>query len=341
MSFDQPQWIFVGFAASSLVILFAGVALAGTADRLADRTGMGEALVGGLLLGAATSLAGLVTSVNAAWDGFAELAISNAAGGIAGQTVFLVAADIAYRRGNLEHAAASLENLIQGTVLIAALSLCFFAIAYPEPAVFGVHPVSVVIALVYLLGLHTAHRARGDPGWRPKLTAETRQDEPEVDAHRHSLTRLLTLFVVLALVTAAAGYVLSRAAEGAIEVFGWSESVVGAFATALLTSLPELVTTLAAVRRGALTLAVGGIIGGNSFDTLFLAASDAAYREGSIYAAIGPSQTFVIALALFMAAILLMGLLRRQKEGPGRLGFETVLMLLAYLGGGAVLIGMG
>jgi cation:H+ antiporter len=43
----------------------------------------------------------------------------------------------------------------------------------------------------------------------------------------------------------------------------------------------ELVTTIAAVRRGALQLAVGGIIGGNTFDTLFLTAADVSYREGS------------------------------------------------------------
>ena len=50
--------------------------------------------------------------------------------------------------------------------------------------------------------------------------------------------------------------------------------------TAVATSLPELVTTLAAVRRGAAQLAVGGIIGGNAFDVLFLSASDVAYRDG-------------------------------------------------------------
>lgn len=40
---------------------------------------------------------------------------------------------------------------------------------------------------------------------------------------------------------------------------------------------------MAAVRRGALTLAVGDILGGNCFDVLFISGSDVAYREGSIY----------------------------------------------------------
>jgi cation:H+ antiporter len=40
--------------------------------------------------------------------------------------------------------------------------------------------------------------------------------------------------------------------------------------TSTCTSIPELVTAVAAVRQGSLTLAVGGIVGGNAFDTLFM-----------------------------------------------------------------------
>ncbi|MFW5739202.1 MAG: hypothetical protein ACOC1F_02430 [Myxococcota bacterium] len=51
-----------------------------------------------------------------------------------------------------------------------------------------------------------------------------------------------------------------------------------------------------AVRRGALTLAVGGIIGGNSFDVLFVAFADVAYRDGSIYHAITDRRVFLLSL---------------------------------------------
>lgn len=86
------------------------------ADRLADKTGLGEAVVGALFLGGSTSLPGIVTSVTTAAGGHAELAISNAWGGIAAQTAFLGLADIVYPKANLEHAAASAANLSQGTL---------------------------------------------------------------------------------------------------------------------------------------------------------------------------------------------------------------------------------
>ncbi len=344
MDFLTPEsaWGVVGvFAAAAVVILFAGVRLSAVADKLADRTGLGEAVVGAVLLGAATSLSGLTTSVAAAWNGLPELAVSNAAGGIAAQTFFLAVADMTYRRANLEHAAASLQNLIQGTVLAGCLSLAILGTAMPDYAVLGVHPASLLLVAFYALGLWVTRRASDNPGWRANQTSETRQDDGEDESGDASTARLWGEFAGLALVTACAGFAVSRAAEGAIETFGLSPSIMGAFATAIVTSLPELVTTVAAVRRGALTLAVGGIIGGNAFDVLFLAASDAAYREGPIYAAVTERQTFVIALSLLMATVMVMGLLRREKQGPGGVGFETVVIAGIYVVGSAALIVAG
>jgi len=110
--------------------------------------------------------------------------------------------------------------------------------------------------------------------------------------------------------------------------------VVTALMTAVVTSLPELVTTLAAVRRGALQLAVGGIIGGNTFDVLFLTLSDIGYREGSLYHAIGLADLFWVIVGLSMTAVLLLGLIRRERSGPANIGWESVVMLLIY--GGAI-----
>ncbi|MFO7729475.1 MAG: hypothetical protein R6V86_01790, partial [Spirochaetia bacterium] len=106
------------FLAAVLIITLAGIKLSRSADIIADRTGLGEAVVGAVLLGAVTSLSGLTVTLLAAAQGLPQLAISNAFGGIAIQTVFLSIADISYRKANLEHAAASVENMTQGTLLI-------------------------------------------------------------------------------------------------------------------------------------------------------------------------------------------------------------------------------
>jgi cation:H+ antiporter len=301
------------------------------ADRLADRTGLGEALVGGVLLGAATSLSGSVVSVTAALDGRASLAFSNGIGGIAAQTAFLALADIIYRKVNLEHAAAELANVFQGTLLMLLLAVPLAAWALPEYTLFAVHPASVVLVGLYIIGVYASHRVREEPMWTPVRTRDTKPDEPdEPEAKDRSTWLLAARFLGLMAIMGMAGFCIARSAGVLIDRLELSATLTGALATAVVTSLPELVTTLAAVRRGALQLAVGGIIGGNTFDILFLTLSDVGYREGSIYHAVGKPDFLWLVVGLILTAILTMGQLYRQRHGPGGIGLESLGLIGIY-----------
>lgn len=324
--------LFGVFALAALAVILASIRATALADILADRTQIGEAMAGGLILGAATSLAGVVVSVNAAWSGDGSYAFSNAVGGIAAQTLFLAIADLLHRRANLEHAAAEPANLFQAVMLIVLLSMPLLAISGPDVAYFGVHPVSLALFLAYLAGVKLASSVREDPMWRPVRTSDTRHDEPEdTDEPQKSARGPAMSFIGLVAIMGLGGWVISQTGGVFIERFSLSSSLVGALVTAVVTSLPEFVTTLVAVRRGALQLAVGGIIGGNTFDTLFLVAADMAYRDGSIYHATQANDLYWLATGLLMTAVLLGGLILRQREGPGRIGIESVLMMGIYL----------
>jgi cation:H+ antiporter len=175
---------------------------------------------------------------------------------------------------------------------------------------------------------------RRGPTWQPHDTDRTRHDVPD-DADSRDAPRtpaLLAQFAVLSLGVGVAGWLIAKTGLQISDRTGLSESLVGALFTATTTSLPELVTTIAAVRRGALQLAVGGIIGGNTYDVLFLALSDIAYRDGSIYHAINPRAQFWIVLAILMTAVLLLGLLRREKHGFANIGFESATIIALYAG---------
>jgi cation:H+ antiporter len=334
-------YVVATFAAAAALIATAGVWMVSTADRLADRTGLGEAITGAVFLGICTSLSGTITSVTAAADGFAGLSVSNAVGGIAVQTFFLALADIYYREANLEHAAASATNLVQCVLLMALLSVPLIAMALPAVTLWQIHPASAVLVAAYLLGLRLAHSVQTKPLWGPARTAETRPDEPREPPGGRPLKILLTRFVMLAALLTVAGFIIARSGEALAIRTGLSQTLVGVLLTAVATSLPELVTTLAAVQRRALTLAVGGIIGGNTFDVLFLALSDGAYRGGSIYHAIGPAEQYVISLTLLLTAIVLLGLLRRETYGFANIGFESLLVIVVYGSGIAALFLIG
>jgi cation:H+ antiporter len=316
------------------VIGVAGVRLTRTAEVLARVTGLGELLTGALLIGFVTSLSGLVTSVTAAMDGHASLAVSNALGGIAAQTMFLAVADMLYPHANLEHAAASESNLLQGALLMVLLAMPLLALGLPGLSIGPVHPVSLLLVATYLFGLRLVAGARQRPMWLPRRTSATRLEDRAAAAEAPPELRALWLsFAVLALAVAGAGWAIARSAVVLSAAAGIGESVVGGVLTAVTTSLPELVVAVAAVRRGALALALGDILGGNAFDVLFLAASDFVYPGGSVYGFLNSGDIFWLALSLLMVGTLLLGLLRRERHGVANIGFESSIVLLLYFGG--------
>jgi len=151
------------FLMCAAIIAVAGTRITRVVDQLADRTGIGEAAAGAVLLGASTSLGGSVLSVTVAWNGHAELAVSNALGGIAVQTFFLAVADMVYRRANLEHAAASVPNMMQNGLLICLLALTLLAPYLPDVTIGGVYPVTPVLLAVYFYGLYLVRAASESP----------------------------------------------------------------------------------------------------------------------------------------------------------------------------------
>lgn len=74
------------------------------------------------------------------------------------------------------------------------------------------------------------------------------------------------------------------------------------------------------------------------FNALFIAASDVAYREGSIYNAITERSIFWMALVQMMTSVLLLGLLRREIRGSGGVGWESALLLGLWLAGAGLQI---
>ncbi|MEX0835544.1 MAG: hypothetical protein WD010_05605 [Nitriliruptor sp.] len=330
--------IALGVPAAVAAVVVAAAVIAGigprmvrVADRLADLTGLGEAFVGAVLLGATTSLPDIIATVVPAVNGLPDLAVGNALGGVLSQTAFLAVADLTYRRANLEHAAASVPNLVQATVLIALLGGVLALFSSPDVTLLGVHPGSLVLVAAYGFSLRLVNETTRDPMWHAVETRETRADVPEEDeVDRSELGPLLLRFAGMAAVLAGAGFALAIGGENLVAEAGLGEAAVGVFVTGLSSSLAELVVSIAAIRAGALTLAVANVIGGNTFDTLLVVVADVAYQDGSVYAAVGPETALVAAITITMTAIITLGLLRRERHGVGNIGTESALVLGLY-----------
>jgi cation:H+ antiporter len=227
---------------------------------------------------------------------------------------------------------------MQGVLLIGLLAFVIIGMSGPEFEVFRVHPFSFLLIIGYVVGSKLISRAKDKPMWSPRITIATVEDAPDDEnLKKLSLRKVTVTFIVSAIVVAIAGFMVAKTGITIADKTGLSESLVGVLLTAIATSFPELIVSISAVRRGALTLSVGNIIGGNSFDVLFIAFADIAYGKGSILHAITQNQVFIMGLTMLMTSTLIMGLLHREREGFGKIGWESLLIIILYFAGNAVL----
>ncbi|MHB0934787.1 MAG: sodium:calcium antiporter [Armatimonadota bacterium] len=332
---DWPLWLIIlAFIGAGIAITVVGTKLTRLADRLADRTHLGEAVMGVLFLGASTSLPEIAVTLTAAVNDYPQLAISNAVGGIAAQTTIIGTADLFYRKANLEHAAPSVSNMLIGTLLMLLLALVLMGADLPAWTILGIHPITILLVGAYLWGLLLAFRLGKDPLWKPRKTRLTQTDHPEpAPETRESLLRMWVVFTLLAVLLGATGWFVAHTGIALVQRTGLSETLVGGFLIAVTTSMPEFITAIAAVRIGALTLAISDVLGGNTFDAVIAGLADVAYRGGSVYHTMGMESRFLTSLAILLTAILLFGMLRREARGPGNIGMESMLIFIAYLAG--------
>ncbi|WP_055485302.1 sodium:calcium antiporter [Streptomyces sp. WMMB 322] len=324
-------WSVVALLSAGLLTVVCSIRLATLGDVLADRTGWGEAVFGAVLFGLVTSLSGIVMTGVSAADSEPQLAYSNAVGGIAAQTLAVVIADVFHRRANLEHATASLENILFGCLLTGLLGIALMASFSPQVTVLGGHPASAVLVLFYAGGLRLMHSSEL-PMWRPVRTQETVPDTPQPPGkdNERATGLLWAEFLAVALTVVLGGWAVTHAAEGIVSGTGLTPGLVGAGIMGVINALPETVTAIAAVRRGAVTLAIAAILGGNCLDVLNLVVGDIVYPGGSLYHAAGRDELFLTCGALVMTTIVLGGLLVRQRRGWFGLGFDGTLLIGIY-----------
>lgn len=331
-----PWWATGGlFLAAAVVVWVAGTRVAKDADLVARRYRFTSALVGMVLLGVVTSLPEIATTTSAARLGNGALAANNLLGGLALQMALLAVVDASGGGGTLQRLQGNPTALLQGSLLVLLLSLTAAAITVgDEVGIFGVGAWSAVLVVTYLAAVALV-RLRQKEGPRP---IEGPSAGPEGEPG--SSTRLLLSIAASSLAILVAGYVLARTGDTLAHTTTLGSAFVGGFLVAFATSLPELSTVTAAVRTGNVTLAVSNLLGTNLLEVGLLFVADLFYREGPILATLGGFSLFACAWAIAITVTFMIGLLVPAKRPYLRLTPTTVVLVLLYLGGAAILYGL-
>jgi len=126
---------------------------------------------------------------------------------------------------------------------------------------------------------------------------------------------------------------LVGSAEAIAATTGLGTGFIGLALLPLVTGMPELVSSITALRIGAFDLAVGNLFGSCVFNTFALALAGLLFQPGSIYAAISSGFSFVGLLGLILINIALLGTLARPERRIRRIEWDAILIIVVYVAG--------
>jgi cation:H+ antiporter len=313
-----------------LAVIFGLVLLVWSADRFVDGAaatarhfGMPPLLIGMVIVGFGTSAPEMVVSVLAASQGNPGLALGNAYGSnitnialILGLTALL--SPIAF------HSQVLRKEL---PILTAITALAAWQVW--DGAITRLDALVLLVVFAGVMGWSIWQ------GMQKKPDTLGSEMEHELEVHPLPLRRAVLWLVIGLLLLIVSSRILVWGAVAIAQGFGVSDLIIGLTIVAVGTSLPELASSLIAIRKGEHDIALGNVLGSNLFNTLAVVGLAGMIRPMSV----GPE--------VFSRDMLVMGLLTVSLfvigygfRGQGRINrFEGAFLLACYLGYGSYLAG--
>ena len=274
----------LGLALAAIGLLWKGAdGVVFAAIRVARRLDLSEIVIGATIVALGTSAPEIVVTLIAALNGHHDIAVSN----VVGSNIFNL--------GFILGGCAIFSVIPTGPTLVQRYALTLLAccvllsvLILPDLTLSRVEGLSMILILLAFL----AYMARTD--------GEVSEVE-EIPADKaRGLDGLLLLGSLAAVVGGA--YLLVSSAVSLAATFGMSEWAIGVSVVAAGTSLPELATSIAAVRRGRTALMAGTLIGSDLFNVLGVLGLAALIHPMTIV----PMATPNILMMTVMVAVLLL-----------------------------------
>lgn len=330
---SAPLWLSgLIFIAAAAVVWMAGTRLTHALDAIALKTGLGEAFVGMLLLGGITSLPEVANVLTASAGGVPALAVNNLLGSAAINILLLALVDAVIGREALTSVVAAPATMMMGALCMLVLALVAVAVTVGDVAVLGVGLWSVAICLVSIGSFALAASYGKRAPWVVKEGSDEGgcREEAASDA---SLRRLVLVAAVTGGLIFAAGYTLSEVGDVLAERTGLGTGFVGFLLIGLATSMPELSSISTALRIRRYEMAFGQVLGTNFVNLSLILLADVAYRGGPVVGELGDFEVFSALLGLILIGVFQVGLLERRNPVVLRAGYDSMAVILLFLGG--------
>jgi len=296
--------VWLKFVFCVLVIFFSGRAVAKYGDIIALRTGLGRVWIGVVLLALVTSLPELFTGISAiTLVGAPDLTIGNLFGANAFNLLNLALLDIVYRYGSLLGTASPVHRLTgwfsMALVAIAAVSI-FISSRFFDMGIGWIGWYTPVIILLYLFFMWQIFRSQQRQPARPLI------EQPDYGGI--PMSRVYLYFAIAAAFIIGAGTWLAIIGDEIATITGWGESFIGSLLIGFSTTLPEITVSFAALRLGAVDMAVANMIGSNLFNMTIIPIDDLLYAPGPVLASVSMNHLLTASIVVVMTGVFIAGL---------------------------------
>ena len=330
---DDLAIALVVFVVTAAAVIFFGTKLAVYGDALASLTGWGRLFVGSLLLAAATSLPELSTNISAVRldPPNPELSLGDILG--SNMLNMLILAMVALAFGGkrfLQRVAPEQGYLIVVAAVMTGSAVIFGAVRMNVES-WQVGLSSLVLLVLFVLGMRWVYLNR------PKES----EHDSEGDNPGMSLRKAWLMFGLVSAGVVVAGIFLAWSTDQIAGITGVASSTLGILVVSLVTSMPEVATTIAAARIGAADLGVAGLFGSCAFNVSILFYADIFYRDGILVNQTEPAHFVAggVAIGLILASMVLILGRNRIKRMVAAAGLAV--MALVYIAGAASVITLG
>ncbi len=317
------------FLFCSALIVFCGTNLSRYGDVIAEKTGLGRAWIGLILMAGVTSLPELITGVSSvAFAGVPDIALGDVMGSCVLNLSLIALMDMLHGPKPI-FSRAEHSHILSAGFGVILMGIATFSVA----AATGIPSVGQIsLSTPLIIGLYAL-------SMRSVFLFQKRQAAPHIGAiapalqYGHISTKEASIkYGLNALVIVAAATWLPFIGDRLAGATGLGRSFVGSILIAMTTSLPELAVSISALRIGAADMAIANLLGSNLFNMVILAIDDLAYPQGPLFNAVSQNHAITGIIAIIMTGIVVVSLMYRlEKKTALRIGWDALALIFAYL----------
>ncbi|MDY5880472.1 MAG: calcium/sodium antiporter [Oscillospiraceae bacterium] len=303
----QTGFVILLFVVGLVLIIKGGDWFVDSAVFIANLTGIPKFIIGATIVSVATTLPELTVSVTGVINGELDLAVGNAVGSVTANIGLIMGISLVCMPAVIKRS----QFWIKGTLMSAAALLLWVLC---KDGTLHMLPSFALFALLAVYVWDNIRDAKNDVG----------SDEREV-VDKKDLPKQIVMFIIgIAAIVVGSKLLIEYGSEIAL-LLGVPSAIIGVTMVAIGTSLPELITTLTAIRKKESSMSIGNIVGANIIDLAMILPICSVISDGKLTIA---EQSYALDMPICFAMTLIAVLPPLIKGKLYR--WQGILMLALY-----------